>query len=89
MASIAVTCSGLIVLFSLCRPFNVLRGILLFTMSTLALLIIVFLPGLLTYVSLNAEQVFFTVIVVETSYPIYCMLTKAFDSIKRITPDDM
>ena len=88
MASIAVTCTGLIVLFNLCRPFNLLRGILVFTMSALAISIISFLPGLLTYVDLSLTELLFTVIVVETSYPIFCMLTKAFESIKRITPDD-
>ena len=88
MASIAVTCTGLIVLFNLCRPFNLLRGILVFTMTSLALLIVIFLPNLLTYVSLTTTEIFFTVIVIETSYPIYCMLTKAFDSIKQITPED-
>ena len=88
MASIAVTCTGLVVLFNLCRPFNVLRGILMFTMSALALSIIVLLPNLLTYVTLSTTEILFTIIVIETSYPIYCMLTKAFDSIKRINPED-
>lgn len=88
MASIAITCTGLIVLFNLCRPFNLLRGILMFTMASLALSIITFLPGLLTYVDLTMTELLFTIIIVETSYPVYCMLTKAFDSIKRITPED-
>ena len=88
MASIAVTCTGLIILFNLCRPFNLLRGILVFTMSALALSIIFFLPGLLTYVHLTLTELLFTVIIVETSYPVFCMLTKAFESIKRITPED-
>lgn len=88
MASIAITCTGLIVLFNLCRPFNIMRGILIFTMSALALAIMVFLPNLLGYVELTMTQLLFTIIIVETSYPIYCMLTKAFDSLKRITPED-
>ena len=88
MASIAITCTGLIVLFNLCKPFNALRGILLFTMSALALAIIIFFPGLLNYVSLTTTELLFTIIVIETSYPVFCMLTKAFDSIKQITPED-
>jgi len=88
MASIAITCTGLIVLFNICKPFNIMRGILMFSMSTLALSIIFFLPSLLSYVDLSLTELLFTIIVVETSYPIYCLLTKAFDSIKRITPDD-
>ncbi len=88
MASIAITCTGLIVLFNLCRPFNIMRGILVFTMSALALSIILLLPNLLSYVHLSITELLFTIIVIETSYPIYCMLTKAFDSIRRITPED-
>lgn len=87
MASIAVTCSGLIVLFNICKPFNILRGILMFTMAVLALSIIIFLPNLLTYVRLTTTEFLFTIILIETSYPVYCMLNKAFDSIKRINPD--
>ena len=88
MASIAITCTGLIVLFNLCRPFNIMRGILMFTMSALALSIITFLPNLLLLGDLTVTELLFTIIVVETSYPIYCLLTKAFESIRRITPDD-
>ena len=88
MASIAITCTGLIVLFNLCRPFNIMRGILMFTMSALAVSIMIFLPGLLSYVDLTLTELLLTIIIVETSYPVYLLLTKAFDSIKRITPED-
>ena len=88
MASIAVTCTGLIILFNLCRPFNIMRGILVFTMSSLALASMILLPNLLLFESLSLTELLFTIIVIETSYPIYCLLTKAFESIKRINPDD-
>jgi len=77
------------VLFNICKPFNILRGILMFSMSILALSIIIFLPNLLLYVDLTATETLFTIIVIETSYPIYCMLAKAFDCIKQISPDDI
>ena len=88
MASIAITCTGLIVLFNLCRPFNALRSILMISMSALALSIIVFMPNLLTYVNLTTTELLFTIIVIETSYPVYHMITKVFDSVKQITPED-
>ena len=88
MASIAITCTGLIILFNLCRPFNIMRGILVFSMSALAIAMIIFLPGLLLFESLSTTELLFTIVVIETSYPIYCLLTKAFESIKQITPDD-
>lgn len=88
MASIAVTCTGIIVLFNICRPFNILRGILVFTMSALALTIITLLPSVLSYSTLTFTEVLYTIIIIETSYPAYCLLTKAFESIKKITPED-
>lgn len=88
MASIAVTCTGLVVLFNICRPFNILRGILVFAMSALALTIMIALPHVLSYSSLTFTEILYTIIVIETSYPIYCLLTKAFESIKKITPED-
>lgn len=88
MASIAVTCSGLIVLFNMCRPFNVLRGILVFTMSVLSLLIMFLLPNIFSYVKLTLTELLFTIIVIETSYPVCCLLTKAFECIKHINPDN-
>ncbi len=88
MASIAVTCTGLIVLFSICRPFNVLRGILLVTMTAISLSIIIFFPNLISYVDLSVTETLFTIIVIESSYPVYCLLCKAFDCIKKITPEE-
>lgn len=88
MASIAVTCSGLIVLFNMCKPFNVLRGILVFTMSVLCLTIILLLPNLFSYVTLTLPELLFTIIIIETSYPIYFLLNKAFESIKFIARDN-
>lgn len=88
MASIAVTCTGLIVLFSICRPFNVLRGILLVTMTAISLSILIFFPNLISYVDLSVTETLFTIIVIESSYPVYCLLCKAFDCIKKITPEE-
>ena len=84
MASIALTCTGLIILFNLCKPFNPLKAILVATMATLSFLVIWYLPNMLNYVDLNTTQLFFTIIVIESSYPIFMGLTKAFEQIKRI-----
>ena len=47
MASIALTCTGLIILFNLCKPFNPLKAILVATMATLSFLVIWYLPNML------------------------------------------
>lgn len=84
MASIALTCTGLIVLFNLCRPFNALKVILVATMATLSFLTIYFLPNMLNYATLSSTEILYTIIVIETSYPVFMGLTKAFEQIKRI-----
>ena len=84
MASIALTCSGLLILYNLCRPYNALKAILVAVMSALSLATMIFLPNMLSFVDLSLTELFFTIIVVESSYPIFMGLTKAFEQIKRI-----
>ena len=84
MASIALTFAGLLVLFNLCKPFNALKTILVITMTTLSTAVIWLLPGMLSYVDLSIAELLFTIIVIETSYPVFMGLTKAFEQIKRI-----
>jgi len=39
---------------------------------------------MLSFVELSLTELLFTIIVIETSYPIFMGLTKAFEQIKRI-----
>jgi len=84
MASIALTCTGLLILFNLCRPLNALKTILVATMTALSVTVICLLPNMLSYVDLNLTELLFLIIVVESSYPVFMGLTKAFEQIKRI-----
>ena len=84
MASIALTFSGLLVLYNLCRPYNALKAILVAVMTSLSLATMIFLPNMLNFVDLSLTELLFTIIVIETSYPIFIGLTKAFEQIKRI-----
>ena len=84
MASIALTCTGLLILSTLCKPYNALKVILVIVMSALSISVMYFLPNMLGFETLTLTQMFFTIIVIETSYPIFVGLTKAFEQIKRI-----
>ena len=84
MASIALTFAGLIVLFNLCKPFNALKTILIISMTILSFLVMWLLPNMLSYVDLTLAEFLFTIIVIETSYPVFMGFTKAFEQIKRI-----
>jgi len=84
MASIALTCSGLLILYNLCRPYNALKSILVAVMTMLSIATMIFLPNMLSFVELSLTELLFTIIVIETSYPIFMGLTKAFEQIKRI-----
>lgn len=84
MASIALTCTGLIILFNLCKPYNPLKAILVASMTVCSFLVIYFLPNMLSFVHVPMREMLFTIIVVETSYPVFMSLTKAFEQIKRI-----
>ena len=53
-------------------------------MATLSFLTMYFLPNMLYYTSLTSTEILDTIIVVETSYPVFMGLTKAFEQIKRI-----
>lgn len=84
MASIALTFAGLIILFNLCKPFNALKTILVISMSLLSFVVMWLLPNMLSYADLTLAEFFFTLIVIETSYPVFMGFTKAFEQIKRI-----
>ena len=70
--------------FNLCKPFNALKTILVISMSLLSFVVMWLLPNMLSYADLTLAEFFFTLIVIETSYPVFMGFTKAFEQIKRI-----
>ena len=83
MASLALTFVGLVVLFRLCKPFDVFRGIMFAAMVTLTVLVLSLSSwsGFFEYVSLNTQNILFIICLVLVSYSIYDWIVKVFDKI--------
>ncbi len=81
MASLAITFVGLLVLFRLCQPFDIFRGIMFASMIALCTIILSFsvFYTFFMYVPLSLQNVLFIVVIVEASYPIYSMIVKGLD----------
>lgn len=80
MAAMAMLFTGYVILFRLCKPFDVYRGILFggtFGLSILALAIIPF--SFFQYVHLQTQSIFFVIILVLAATYIYPLLIKACD----------
>ena len=84
---IVLTFCGLVMLYRICQPFNVMRAILVITSVSLCALVIS-LPVLGNFVFDNWAAVHFTlsqkllvIIIIQASFPISGFLIKAFDMI--------
>ena len=83
MASLALTFVGLVVLFRLCKPFDVFRGIMFAAMITLCTLVLSLTNwgGFFEYVALNTQNVLFIICLVLASYPVYDWIVKGLDKL--------
>lgn len=83
MASLSITFVGLLVLFRLCKPFDVFRGIMFACMVTLcvAILSVKSWASFFEYVPLNLTNILFIVCVVLVSYPVYDGIVKGLDKL--------
>lgn len=83
MASLAITFIGLLVLFRLCKPFDIFRGCLYAAMVTLCILILALgnWEILFEYVELTLQDGLFIVCLVLASYPTYDIIIKGLDKL--------
>lgn len=80
MASLTVSCTGMVVLLRLCKPFNAFRGFLYISSLILIVLALYIVPfSFFEYVPLSLQNVLFIVVFVQASYPVYSTLVKWFD----------
>ncbi|MBQ4558309.1 MAG: HAD-IC family P-type ATPase [Clostridia bacterium] len=82
MSSLAVTFAGLLVLYRLCKPMNVFRGIL-FTVSLAIIVAIICIEELylfLGYNLLDLQNILFIIVFVQCAYPIYNTFVKFFEN---------
>ena len=90
MASLALTFVGLVVLFRLCKPFDVFRGIMFAAMITLTVLVLSLSnwSGFFEYVSLNTQNILFIICLVLVSYSIYDWIVKVFEKIINLKKEN-
>ncbi len=83
MASLAITFVGLLVLFRLCKPFDIFRGIMFACMVTLCVVVLSVRSwaSFFEYVPLSLQNILFIVCIVEASYPIYDAIVKGLDKL--------
>ncbi len=94
---IVLTFSGLVMLYRICQPFNLLRGILFIVSTTLCLMVLLIKPlgdalVLTGWANLDftLSQMLIVVIVIQASFPISGFLIRAFDmiNIAEENPED-
>ena len=81
MASLSITFVGLLVLFRLCKPFDIFRGIMfacMIALCTIVLSVSTFY-SFFEYIPLTLQNILFIVCIVEASYPIYDAIVKGLD----------
>jgi cation-transporting ATPase E len=83
MASLALTFVGLVVLFRLCKPFDVFRGVMFAAMITLTILVLSLSNwgGFFEYVALNTQNILFIICLVLVSYSIYDSIVKVSEKL--------
>ena len=83
MTSLTITFAGIMVLYTLCKPFNVYRGVLFTAVLGLLVCALCFLPwSFFGYVALNLEHCLFIAILVLISQPIYDTLLTFFAKVR-------
>ena len=87
MMMLALTFCGLVMLYRICQPFNIVRAIL-FIMSAFLCVCVVSIPVVGNFVfegwadiHLNLQQLLLLIIIVQASFPVSGFLIKFFDLI--------
>ena len=83
MASIAITVVGLFILYRICKPFDVFRGIMFAAMLTLCAMVLA-IPNwrlFLEYDMLSLQNILFICCIVQASYPTYSVIVTGLDKI--------
>lgn len=84
MASLVLTFSGLLVLYNVCKPIDVFRGILVASMVIMSIALIIFIPGsFFEYVDLNLQNMLFIIILIQASAAVYSSVVRLCDKISQ------
>ena len=83
MAALAITFVGLVLLYRLCKPFDIFRGIMYASMITICVLILSLINwgAFFEYVYLSTQNVLFIICCVLISYPVYDWIVMVLDKL--------
>ena len=93
MMMIALTFTGLVMLYRICQPFNIVRSILYISVTALCILVISvpFLGNIVfsgwANVAFTLPQILLIVIIIQASFPLSGFLIKFFDMINPVEED--
>lgn len=81
MASLTITFVGLLVLYRLCKPFDIFRGIMYASMITLCIVVLSIpeFAGFFEYVQLSLQNTLYIICLVLASYPVYDVIIRGLD----------
>lgn len=83
MTSLTITFAGIFVLFALCKPFNVYRGVLVSVVVLGVTLALCVMPwSFFGYVPLSLTNILFVIIMVLVAYPVYNTLLVWFQKMR-------
>ena len=83
MSSLLVAFSGLLVLFKICKPFDIYRSCLYVAMLVLCFVMLTIIPfSFFEYVKLNLTNSLFVLCLVQFSYPLYANIVNLVNKIR-------
>lgn len=84
MMALTVTFAGLMVLFTLCKPYNLYRGILVSAVTILLSATLIIIPfDFFMYTPLSLQNVLFVIILILLSYPTYNTFMTWFEKLRN------
>lgn len=84
MMALTVTFAGLMVLFTLCKPYNLYRGILVSAVTLLLTATLIIIPfDFFMYTPLSLQNVLFVIILILLSYPTYNTFMTWFEKLRN------
>jgi len=83
IASLTVTFAGLLVLYRICKPYDIYRTVLFTSMLFLIVTLLNFAYPIFNYELLEITDILFIIVFVQTLNPIYNMLVRWFEWMQR------
>lgn len=83
IASLTVTFAGLLVLYRICKPYDIYKAVLFTSMLFMILTLLNFAYPIFNYEILEITDILFIIVFVQTLNPIYTMLVRWFEWLQR------